>query len=160
MGNRCAFWPQQTLCNSTRFSCPTRQVRPCQALPHSTVQVARTRDFHLLVAGDGFYSLDKRLRDIREVRDEERLITLLVWRHNNEASPWEPTRSGSHRPGSKFFGKLTGPTQRVYAKARHYQCLLLVRTFPSFPLGVERKGSPLLIDTSSLESQIQVRNGI
>ena len=34
----------------------------------------------LLVAEDGFYSPDRRSRDIREVKDEERLVTLLVWR--------------------------------------------------------------------------------
>ena len=62
-----------------------------------------------LVVADGFNSPDKRHSDIREVRDEERLITLLVWRHDNKASSWEPTHSSGHRPGPKFFGKLTGP---------------------------------------------------
>ena len=70
----------------------------------------------LLVAADGFYSPDKRLKDIREVRDEERLVTLLVWRHGGKAGSWEPTRSSNHQPGPKFFRKLTGPTQRGLPK--------------------------------------------
>ena len=41
-----------------------------------------------LVAADGFYSLDRRPRDIREVKDDERLITLLVWRYDDEAGSW------------------------------------------------------------------------
>ena len=69
-----------------------------------------------LVAVDGFYCRDKRPRDIREVRDEERLVTLLVWRHDNKASSWEPTHSSGHRHGPKFFGKLAGPTQRDLLK--------------------------------------------
>ena len=39
-----------------------------------------------LVSVDGFYSPDRRPKDIREVRDEERLVTLLLWRHDDEAS--------------------------------------------------------------------------
>ena len=35
-----------------------------------------------------------------------------MWRYNDEAGSWEPTHSSGHRPGPKFFGKLTGPTQR------------------------------------------------
>ena len=65
-----------------------------------------------LVGTNGFYSLDKRPRDIREVREKERLITLLAWRHDDDADFWEPTHSNGHRFGPKFLGKLTGPTQR------------------------------------------------
>ena len=50
----------------------------------------------LLVAVDGFYSPNRRPMDIREVRDEERLITLSVWRHSDEAGSWKPTRSNGH----------------------------------------------------------------
>ena len=35
-----------------------------------------------------------------------------MWRHNDEVGSWEPTRFSGHRPGPKFFGKLTSPTQR------------------------------------------------
>ena len=69
-----------------------------------------------LVATNGFYSHDKRPRDIREVRDKERLITLLVWRHDDDAGFWEPTHSSGHRFGPKFLGKVTGPTQRGLPK--------------------------------------------
>ena len=65
-----------------------------------------------LVAVDGFYSPDRRPRDIREVRDEERLVTLLMWRHDGKADSWEPTRSNGHCSGPKFFGRRTSPTQR------------------------------------------------
>ena len=61
-----------------------------------------------LVAADGFYSPDTRPRDIREVKDKERLVTLLVWGHNAEVGSWEPIRSSGHRP--------TGPTQRGLPK--------------------------------------------
>ena len=69
-----------------------------------------------LVAVDGFYSPDKRPRGMRGGRDEERLITLLVWRHDGKAGSWEPSRSSGHHLGPKFFGKLTGPTQRGLPK--------------------------------------------
>ena len=65
-----------------------------------------------LVPVDESYYLARRPSDIREVRDEERLITLVVWRHDDEACSWQPTHSSGHRLGPKFFGKLTGPSQR------------------------------------------------
>ena len=69
-----------------------------------------------LVAVDGFHSPHKTPMDIREVRDEERLVTLLVWRHDDEAGSWEPTQFNGHSLGPKFFGKLNGPTQRGLPK--------------------------------------------
>ena len=47
----------------------------------------------LLLAMVRFYSPGRRPKDIREVRDEERLVTLLVWGYNDEAGSWEPTPS-------------------------------------------------------------------
>ena len=84
-----------------------------------------------------FYCPDKRPKDIREVRDGEHLITLLVWRHNDEAGSWEPTHSNGHRLGPKFFGKLTGPTQRGLPEDWALSMSPSSEDIPSLPLGVE-----------------------
>ena len=159
MGNFCAFWPQQTVGNSARFSCPTHQVGPCQTLPCSTVQVVRTRDFHLLCGyGPVLFPWQK-------AQGHKRSQEWGAHRHlSSVETRWWSRFLESHlfqRPSSWLPSSLkNSPVQLrgVYPKAGHYWCLLLARTFPSLPLNVERRSSPFLTDASSLESQMQVRN--
>ena len=118
MGNCRAFWLQQL------YAIPPDLVAQRVKLhlaKHYRVLLCRSYEPEtsiLLVVVDVFYSPDRRPRDIREVRNEEGLVTLLVWKHDDEAGSWEPTHSSGHRPGPKFFRKLTGPTQRVLPEGK------------------------------------------
>ena len=71
----------------------------------------------LAVVGGGFYSLNGMPTSVREARDEERLVTLLVWKHDNEVCSWGHNLSIGYCPGTKFFRKLTSRTQRPSPKA-------------------------------------------
>ena len=67
---------------------------------------------NLVVPRNGRYSLDRRPRAVMAVRDEERFITLSVWKHEDEDSPWGATLSIGHRPNLDIMGKLTGQAHR------------------------------------------------
>ena len=90
-----------------------------------------------LVAVDGFYSPDRRPRGIREVRDEECLVTLLPWRHNNEAVLGNPPIPAVIALVPSSLENSPAQLRGFYPKAGHYRCLLLARAFPSLPLGME-----------------------
>ena len=66
----------------------------------------------MLVAAEGFYSPKKKPKDIREVRDEERLIILLVWRHDDEDGSWELLWNPKYISGMLYF-------RLVYSSGTH-----------------------------------------
>ena len=73
-----------------------------------------------LVATDGFYSPNKRPRDIREVRDEERFVTLLLWRHDDEAILGNPPIPAAIVLVPSSLGNSLAQLRGVYPKATHY----------------------------------------
>ena len=102
------------------------------------MQVVQPRDFHLPCGYSRvFILLTERPRDIREVRDEERLVTLLVWRHEQRS-----LFLGTHpfqRPscsGPKFFRETHWPNSEVYPKTQEFTLVYpKARTLSMSPSG-------------------------
>ena len=160
MGICRAFWQQQTVRNSARFSYPTCEVGHAK---HYCVPLCGSYEPEasiLLVAADTFYSADKRPMGIREVRNEECLDTLLVWIQDNGAASWEHTRSRGHGLVPTSPGKLTGRTQRSLPKGWALTMSPSGEDTSILALGRGVKVVPLLMDAGSVESQMHVRNGI